>query len=185
MIAQTLVLVPAWIERALANANKSLADMLDSKTLSSILSTDDLFFYVMHSSKILQHMAPALSRSFCPAFPDSFWPRDFLNDPVLKKRYQDLEYNEKPSLFANVHPESDILAEHRENAAAYTYELFEIKEGYLGVRLKVADRLQTPTKNEHDATYLALNLLNTYYPFEELAKLELFKHYIKLCVKLQ
>lgn len=185
MKPQTLVLVPAWIERALANANKSVADMVDGKTLSSILSQDDLFFYVMNSNAILSKVAPALTAGFCPAFPDDFIPKEWRDDPVVWKRYCDTQYVEAPSLFANVSPDTDIPLEYRDVPGAYTYEVFELKQGYLGVRMRAADKLQTPIKNEYDATYATLNLLNAYYPFEELAQLSLFKHFVKLCIKLQ
>lgn len=185
MKPQTLVLVPAWIERALANANKSLSDMVDGKTLSSILSQDDLFFYVMSSHAILNKVAPALSAGFCPAFPDDFIPQEWRDNPVVWKRYCDTQYVEAPSLFANVAPDTDIPVDYRDTPESYTYEVFELKEGYLGLRMKAADKLQSSTKNDYDATYAALNLLNAYYPFQELAQLTVFKHFVKLCIKLQ
>lgn len=185
MKTQSFVLVPAWLEKALAHANKSLADMFDHETLPSILSTDDLIFYATRQSDIIQKVAPTLGNDSRWVDFGAFYPRDYEKAPAFMRRIRDDQWTKETSLWSAMPLDANIPEASRENPKAYSFEIFEIKEGYMGVRLIPADPLQSPLKNEFDALHNALTILNSYYTIEELATLETFRRYVKVAAQLR
>lgn len=186
MKSQTFVLVPAWLEKALAHANKNLADMFDRETLSRILSTDDLLFYALNQEKLLIKLAPNLMSDSSWFDSSEFFSVKQMEDPSFKKKLYDCGSTQSPPSFWSVMPIDTVIPnESMENPKAYTFEVFEIKEGFMGVRILPADTLQSPQKNEYDAYNSALSTLNAFYSFDELARLSTFKHFVKLAGRLR
>lgn len=184
MKAQTFILIPGWLERAMQGANKNLVDILDGKTLSSILSNNDLIFYGRYQDRVLSKIAPELMASSVPTWQAEFFGADYEKNERFMKAYRDADWIDDPTITSIIGTDLGISEAQQENPKAYTYEIYELKPDVYGVRVRAAAVDQSPLRNEKEALFNAIQKLSLVHPFTDLAGMTVFKRYIKVVQKL-
>lgn len=187
-----LVLVPGWVEKALSSVNEPLTSLLDLDRLSSILSKEDVTFYVYLNESLFKKIHPFVHETF---------PLLYLTDKVMSGVTTNFTSDEFMNLYERVEaenqdPELELLTDslltgetedQNKEWEKYLYEIFPIQDNVMGYRLK-----EIPSLKEKEASQIeivqahfraideTIKRMLTYLSFEDVARTKIFSQFIRI-----
>lgn len=174
-----IVLVPEWLEKAVESRGADKTDLLDIEKLSSIVSLDDVAFYLELNEQLSRWIPNAICQTFSTG-----------------RRAVNYEYFEGTDMGGKVH---DLRMGHAvtfRSTTRHTQELF----GQLSDQFSPVEVSFVPVSLTYDTIALRpirvgqtekphaalvddlLYKLNDRLPFEALAQKPLFSHYLTSCM---
>jgi hypothetical protein len=191
MLDMKVVLIPTWLEDALNAASKPLVTCLDAVALSSIVSNDDVAFYIDLNNRLLPELFPELAESLYggtlyPFFKDGVDQTVLRNlQDYLSKRMSDLHL-EHPTLplytaisfFAPQTSGND--AYHGSAKKDYTFEAFSLSSDVIAIRVRLKNPDESSQMQDLAAYDTFFTLLSTYVPMEQFAQTTVFRKYVEL-----
>jgi hypothetical protein len=197
----SLVILPDWLEKALASNNQTLDSALDLLSLSRILSLGDVSFYASINQHLFSKIPLALQGTF-RSFPlvsneakkyvkndhNGDRPSDkeveaFLNSMsrrVFEQGSIDFADSTSQKLLATLpythqHVEEGVL-----NKPEFVFDVAAIKEDVYGVRFTLRDRSRSYVEQLVDCYDRLLKLLIGQHGFVPVAGTKAFEEYVRL-----
>lgn len=197
-MCKKLVLIPGWIEDALKASKVPLNAVLDLKKLSSILSKDDVAYYIATHDALLRKLFPVLANSFTVY---DLFPWEGRNNNAFSKEelslFQQTISNATLSNTGNsiplykaisAIPSTPVSAteqvEFGNAVNDYTFDIFELADGVAAIRPKLKEAGYSYTQQDRETYRAVIGFLCQYDTFENIATLPLFNHYTKLTYQL-
>lgn len=187
------VLIPMWIERALAAANKPLSTILDLPELARTLSFDDVVFYAHLNHVFLSYNRKAqLFDHIAADMPlvvlVQALPYKTGEEKAWTNRLHDKFYALNAALGDTVNPyqlvdQLPITVDGKPQGtfeSQYSYDIVQVDDGVFGVRPLLRRPDESPAVQDINALFNLIKQLRVYYPIHEVAKTASFTKYTNL-----
>jgi len=195
----SLVIVPDWLDAALANKKWGAEHVLDLFGLSRILSTDDVSFYVAINTFCFEEMHAALKETFgqlnlldkskqhlmneANGQPPRLEDVDLFTKKVGDKVYGSWRVNmtmPDARSMTSVLPYMQQAEEISKDAAEYLFDVYYIKDGVFGVKFKLRDKSRSLSSQLLECYDKLIGTLSTFYTFEQIAMTRAFQEFVTL-----
>lgn len=184
-----MVLIPAWLEEAIKAAKVPLNTVLDTVKLSSIVSKDDVAFYIDVNNRLYPKMFQPVSQTVPPKELYPFGNRD--GDQALRELQDYLTRRLENRQLEEPEIPPHAMLQHMpihgvegngvgNNSQDYIFEVFQLDGDVLGMRVALKREDETSIGQDVRSYNAFIQQLSQYLEFETIATTPAFNEYVRL-----